>query len=247
MLKLPKIIGHRGVAAYAPENTLEGIHTAADMGVEWVELDVKITKDGVPILFHDDTLERVTGASGNVADKTWEDLRQLEAGSWFSDGFAGISIPTLEEAIDVLMEHDLGVNIELKPCPGREVDTAEAALDILSRAWDAHDKILISSFSHVSLETAADMAQDWACGLILPTEWPENWAELIAYLDVATININGNTCSQEQVHSLLPLGKRILAYTINDPDRASLLQSWGVDGFFSDEPDVIREELTLDH
>ena len=76
-LKLPKIIGHRGAAAYAPENTLEGIHTAADMGVEWVELDVKLTKDQIPVLFHDETLERTTNGAGNVADITYDDLKQL--------------------------------------------------------------------------------------------------------------------------------------------------------------------------
>jgi glycerophosphoryl diester phosphodiesterase len=86
-LKLPKIIGHRGAADYAPENTIEGIHTAADMGVEWVELDVKLTKDQVPVLFHDETLERTTNSAGNVRDFTLSELKELDAGSWFSDGF----------------------------------------------------------------------------------------------------------------------------------------------------------------
>lgn len=86
-LKLPKIIGHRGCAAYAPENTIEGIHTAADMGVEWVELDVKLTKDQVPIIFHDETLERTTDSSGNIRDLTLQEVKELDAGSWFSDGF----------------------------------------------------------------------------------------------------------------------------------------------------------------
>ena len=115
-LKLPRIIGHRGVAAYAPENTLEGLHTAADMGVEWVEFDVKITKDHVPILFHDDTLERTTnGGDRPVAECTYDEIRALEAGSWFGESFAGIKIPTLEEALEVLIEHDLGLNLEIKP------------------------------------------------------------------------------------------------------------------------------------
>jgi len=86
VLKLPKIIGHRGCASYAPENTVEAIHTAADMGVEWVELDVKLTKDDIPILFHDDMLERTTNGSGAVKDFTLKDLKELEAGTWFSDG-----------------------------------------------------------------------------------------------------------------------------------------------------------------
>ncbi len=246
-LKIPKVIGHRGAAGYAPENTIEGIHTAADMGIEWVELDVKLTKDQVPIIFHDETLERTTNGHGLVAETTYEDLKQLEAGSWFSDSFAGIRIPTLEEAIDVLLERNLGLNLEIKPCPGREKETTEVALDFLSQIWDDHDRLLISSFQHVSLETALDMAADWHRGLLLPEEWPENWKELAEYLQVASININGNSVTREQIEDIADLGLPILAYTINDPDRGRFLQRWGVDGFFSDEPDVLKDAIFKVH
>ncbi len=246
-LKLPKIIGHRGVASYAPENTLEGIHTAADMEVEWVELDVKLTKDQVPILFHDETLDRTTNGSGPVAETNYDDIRQLEAGSWFGESFAGIRIPTLEEAIEVLIDRDLGVNLEIKPCPGREKETAEVMLDMVSQIWDDHDRLLISSFQHVSLETALDMAEDWHRGYVLPAEWPENWAEIADYLKVSSVNVNGHTVTREQVETVMDMELPILAYTINQPDRARLLQSWGVDGFFSDSPDAIKDGLFMVH
>ncbi len=190
-LKLPKIIGHRGACGYAPENTLKSIKTAADMGCTWVELDVKLTKDDVAIIFHDDELDRTTNGSGLVMNATYEEIKQLEAGSWFADSFAGIKIPTLEETLELLIDLDLGLNLEIKPCAGREIVTAEAALDILSRYWDETDKLLISSFSHVSLETAKEMAPEWHRGLLLDDEWPENWVELAEYLEPATINING--------------------------------------------------------
>jgi glycerophosphoryl diester phosphodiesterase len=246
-LKLPKIIGHRGAAAYAPENTLEGIHTAADMDVRWVELDVKITKDQVPVLFHDERLDRTTNGTGFIAEVTYEELRELEAGSWFSDSFAGIKIPTLEEALEVLIDRDLGLNLEIKACPGREAETAEVALDFLSHVWDDHERLLISSFSTVSMDVAIDMAEDWHRGLLLPEEWPDDWEELVARIMPSAININGNACSKHQIEVLKEIGKPILAYTINDPERARLLQSWGVDGFFSDAPDVTREGILTVH
>lgn len=246
-LKLPKIIGHRGAASYAPENTLEGIHTAADMGVKWVELDVKLTRDQVPVMFHDDTLERTTNGAGKVAETDYDDLKALEAGSWFGDSFAGIKIPTLEEAIETLIERKLGFNLEIKPCPGREKETAEVALDQLTQLWDEQDKVLISSFQHVSLETALDMAEDWPRGLILPKDWPENWADLAEYLKVQTINVNGNDSSRDAIEEVIDRNYRVLAYTINDPVRARELQGWGVDGFFSDAPDVIEQNLMTVH
>jgi len=246
-LKLPQIIGHRGACGYAPENTIESVKTAAEMGVEWVELDVKLTKDDIPVIFHDDTLERTTNGSGAVAQTTYEDLRQLEAGSWFADGFAGIKIPTLDEMCEVLIDLNLGLNLELKPCPGREKETAEVALDHLSRIWDEHDRLLISSFQHVSLETAMDIASDWHRGLLLEAEWPENWKDLADYLDVKTVNVNGNACEREQIEALIDMDFPVLAYTINDPQRARLLQSWGVDAVFTDVPDVIQETILTVH
>lgn len=247
-LKFPKVIGHRGVAAYAPENTLEGIHTAADMGIKWVELDVKLTKDQVPIIFHDDMLDRTTNGSGLVAERTYSEIKDLEAGSWFGESFAGIKIPTLEEAIDVLLERDLGLNLEIKPCAGRERETAEVALDLLSQIWDDHNNVLISSFQHVSLEAAMEMASDWSRGLLIGgDEMPENWQELAEYLNVATLNLGTRLLTREVVEDVIDFGKPILAYTVNDPMQARELQSWGVDAFFSDEPDVIEANLLTVH
>ncbi|MCB1651544.1 MAG: glycerophosphoryl diester phosphodiesterase [Alphaproteobacteria bacterium] len=248
-LKLPKIIGHRGCAAYAPENTLEGLHMAADMGVEWVEFDVKLTKDQVPILFHDDTLDRTTDTTGLVAEMLYEDIRELDAGLWFGESFMGARIPTLEEAVDVLIERDLGVNLEIKPCPGREKETAEVVLDVLSGIWDEHDKLLLSSFAWPCLEVALEMAEDWFRGFLLPggDEWAENWAEMATYFRASTLHFNGNTASAEQIRSLLALEKPLLAYTINDAEHARALQRLGVDGFFTDAPDVLQDGIFSVH
>lgn len=247
-LKLPKIIGHRGACGYAPENTIESIYTAYDMGLEWVEIDVKLTKDQVPIIFHDKELNRTTNGSGYVAEKDYDYIKQLEAGSWFSESFAGIKIPTLDEILEVIIELNLGLNLEIKSCPGREKETAEIALDHLSQVWDDHDKILISSFSHVSLETALDMASDWPRGLLIKAdEFLPNWKELSDYLEVTTLNIEDELVTQSLVHEISDYEKKILVYTINSPERARELQSLGVDSIFTDYPDLILESLLTVH
>lgn len=247
-LKLPKIIGHRGAKGYAPENTLEGIHTAADMGVEWVELDVKLTKDSVPIIFHDDTLDRTTNGAGLVAQMDYADIQNLEAGSHFAESFSGIKIPTLEEALDVIVDRGLGLNLEIKPCPGREIETAEHALDILTSIWDEDDKILISSFQHVSLERAMDMAPALPRGFLMGKDWPENWQGFVEHLKASTVNVNGNEITREEIEQIIDeTDLPVLAYTINDPDRARHLQAWGVDSFFSDVPDIVKDGLFSVH
>ena len=250
-INLPKVIGHRGAAAYAPENTLESIATAADLSAPWVELDVKLTRDGVPIIFHDEMLERTTNGSGAVAETDYTDIQALEAGSWFGESFAGIKIPTLEEALEVIINHDLGLNLEIKPCPGREKETAEAALDILTQIWDEPSKILISSFQHVSLEAAREVALDWPRGLLLggqtPDDIPEDWRDLADYLDVKTMNIGTNILTHDFAMDIIDEGYPLLAYTVNQPDQARKMQQMGVDTIITDAPDVILENILTTH
>jgi glycerophosphoryl diester phosphodiesterase len=247
-IKLPKIIGHRGVRGYAPENTIESVQTAADMEIEWIEIDVKLTKDEIPIIFHDEELERTTNGHGKVAETDYEDIKNLEAGSFFADSFSGVKIPTLEEMLEVIIELDLGLNLEIKPCPGREVETTEVALDVLSRYWDAHDKLLISSFSHVSLETAHHIARDWNRGLLLDGEaLPENWKDLCDYLDVSTLNISDELASKTVIDAIKDYDKPVLVFTVNDPVRARELQGFGITSIFSDVPDVTAEGFLTVH
>jgi glycerophosphoryl diester phosphodiesterase len=248
-LKLPKVIGHRGACAYAPENTVESILTAADIGAEWAELDVMLTKDLIPVIFHDDTLDRTTNGYGNVADTLYADLQQLEAGSWFADSFSGIKIPTLEEAIEVLIDKNMGLNLEIKPTPGRERETAEAALDVLSRYWDDHDRLLISSFQLSCLEVAQDMAPDWYRGVLFgdDEEMPGNWKDLVDYVEAVTVNIGRKNASRELIEDIIDFEKAVLVYTVNDPQLARQLQGWGVDAVFSDCPDAIAQNLLKVH
>ena len=259
-IKLPKVIGHRGAAAYAPENTLEGLHTAADMGIEWVEVDVKLTKDGVPILFHDETLDRTTNGNGPVAEKDYEEIKQLEAGSWYGESFTGIKIPTLEEAVDVLLERDLGLNLEIKACPGREKETAEIALDQLSQIWDDHDRLYCSSYSMVSLEACMDMAPDWSRGIVLGKNCEDSWLEKLEaksipddleqiseHLQLTAVSIDGDFLSQYSVEALNALNLIPVPYRVNDENRARLFQSWGIQHMISDEPDIILENLLTVH
>lgn len=239
----PQIIGHRGAADYAPENTRESILTAADMGATWVEVDVKLTKDGIPIIFHDDLLDRTTNGAGAVADTLYEDIKDMDAGSWFGASFAGTRILTLVEFLDILEDKGLSANIEIKPCPGREKETAEVVMDYLTRCWDEPDRILISSFSHVSLEVAMEMADYYPRGFLLDDVWPENWQDVAEHLDVSVVSFNGNTVTREDVEDAIDFGKPVLAYTINDAQKARQLQGWGVDGFFTDAPDVLMGNL----
>ena len=95
-------IGHRGTTIFAPENTLPAFEKAIELGFEYVEIDVRYTRDGVPVLLHDAELDRTTNGTGWVGELTLDEIKQFDAGSWFSDDFAGTRVPTLEEALKIM-------------------------------------------------------------------------------------------------------------------------------------------------
>ena len=251
-MRIPAIIGHRGARACAPENTLAGLAEAARQGARWVEFDVKLTRDNVPILMHDDSLARTTGADRPVAETDFGDLggldtlpafrvRYPEAGRAFvaRHGDAPARIPTLEAALRLAARLDLGVNIEIKPCPGRARETAAIALGIARLVWPgSHPPPLVSSFSFEALAVARRVAPDWPRGLLLDRV-PPNWRAPIDRLDAATIDVDAAQLTPDRVAALREAGRPILAYTVNAPARARQLFRWGVDAIFTDRPQLL--------
>src|SRR6266849_1522640 len=133
----PRIIGHRGAALAAPENTLAGFCMAAALNVEWVEFDVRLTSDDRCILLHDDTLDRTTNGHGPASRLTFDEVRRLDAGTWFGPDFAGQPVPSLEETIGLLAQLNLGAGVEMKSAPVAEAATGRTAAAVLAERWPA--------------------------------------------------------------------------------------------------------------
>jgi glycerophosphoryl diester phosphodiesterase len=144
----PAVCGHRGASGHAPENTLVAFRRAKELGATWIEFDVQLSADGVPIILHDDTLARTTnlGQQLRPTQLTLAELKDLDAGSWFSPEFAGEKIPTLEEVFEACGS-ELGLNIEIKSTPNFEADNGlEQKIADLVRRYKLEDTALISSF-----------------------------------------------------------------------------------------------------
>jgi len=236
---VPPIIGHRGAAGHAPENTLVSIATAAALGATWVEFDVKLTRDGIAVLFHDDALERTTNGTGNVADKTLAEIKTLDAGGWYQKRFAGERVPTLEEAMATLARLNLGANIELKPSPGREAETARAVAGLLKTKWPARlPAPVISSFTPEALAAFADAAPQFPRALLV-FRVEGDWRRRAESLGCTAIHASERYLSRELAHAVLGAGYALRSYTVNDPARAETLYGWGAESMFTDYPDRI--------
>jgi glycerophosphoryl diester phosphodiesterase len=238
MIDLPRVIGHRGAAASAPENTLASIARAHALGCRWVEFDVKLSFDKVPMLMHDDRLDRTTDGQGFFADITAAELKRCDAGNWFGLDFRGERIPTLAEAVALLKRLGMGANVEIKPCPGREVETGRLVMEELRQIWPRDLGLLISSFSAAALEAARAVAPELPRGLLVDAAPPE-WAQTARRLGCVTLNPWQEALQPETVAEAHAQGLAVAAYTVNDPERAAMLRSWGVDAVFTDVPEQL--------
>jgi glycerophosphoryl diester phosphodiesterase len=242
-LALPRVIGHRGAAAAAPENTLAGIAKAKALGASWIEFDVKLTEDGHAVLFHDDRLERTTDGRGLVAATTLAAIRKLDAGSWFGPAFRGEPVPRFEEALALCAELGLGINAEIKPCPGRERETAAATMRSLLESWPrSMPPPLVSSFAPASLRVAQETAPEMPRGYLAGT-LPRWWRQLMAQYGCATLHLNHRRIVPWQRASVVAAGVPLVLYTVNNGPAARRCLEAGVTAVFSDHVDRVLAAL----
>ncbi|MBD1147266.1 hypothetical protein IDH28_00360 [Pelagibacterales bacterium SAG-MED31] len=162
--KLPKIIGHRGVKDLAPENTLESILKAFELGLECVEVDVKISKDNVPLLIHDDTLDRTTSGAGLVCNYTFDELMNFDAGNFFYKSKTNIKIPSLSNVLKIVSKNKKYINIELKPNEGFEIINVDKIINEINKF--SLDHIFFSSFDLKSCIRLKEKLPDAQCGFL---------------------------------------------------------------------------------
>jgi len=236
---LPPVIGHRGAAGCAPENTLAGLRKAKELGCRWAEFDVRLTADGQLILLHDERLDRTTNGRGKAVLMPLAAVRRYDAGCRFGDAFRGERVPTLAEAVGVLGEMGIGANIELKAARGRAAQTGAAAAALISRMWPSHlPAPLISSFLQEALAAVRACAPSIARGLLFRSV-PRDWHIHAQKLGCATIHADHRCLHPAIVAEIRDAGYPLLTYTVNDAARAVRLISWGVTSVFSDVPYII--------
>ncbi|MFH1714033.1 MAG: glycerophosphodiester phosphodiesterase family protein [Candidatus Nealsonbacteria bacterium] len=227
MQKMFLKIGHRGACGYEPENTMASFKKALELGVDAIEFDVYTLKDGQTVVFHDDTLDRTTNGTGMIMDKTFKEIRQLDAGK-------GEKIPTPEEALD-LIDKKVLVNIELK---GEK--TAKPTLNIIEKyikekGW-SYDDFIVSSFNIKELRDFRSLNKDIRIGICF-SDKPKSYDHLVKELNAYSVNPNKEWLTKEFIDKAHEKGLKVFSYTVNEMDDISRLKGFGIDGIFSNYPD----------
>jgi|AntRauTorcE11897_2_1112592.scaffolds.fasta_scaffold00612_13 glycerophosphoryl diester phosphodiesterase len=238
------IIAHRGASAYHPENTMSAFHAAYEMGAEMIELDVTLSKDGVPVVIHDETLDRTTSGKGLVSDFTLEELRGLDAGSWFSEEHAGEPLPTLEDVLEFARDK-ISLNIEIKP----EAVSNEVRGGIEEKAWELVKKyemeeyVLFSSFNYRAIDHLKEINVDIKAALLYEKQQSakSSPSQLIDEYSADAFNCSYKQFSRSWAKEAAEKGFPVFVYTVNSERRMKKMIRRGANGIFSDKPDLLKE------
>lgn len=223
------VIGHRGAAGHAPENTLTSFHKAVQLGADMVELDVHLCATGEPVVIHDDTVDRTTDGSGRVRDLSLDDLRRLDAGG-------GERVLTLVEVIDE-MSGRAALNVELKGlgCVDR---VHEVISDAVGDGLVSHDGLLVSSFHLGMLEWMRALSDDVRLG-VLVKEDPAQVFDFAQRVHAYSVNPYHKRMGLEFVSSAHGRGLKVYPWTVNEPGDIAKAKAMGVDGIISDYPERV--------
>ena len=246
------IVGHRGASADAPENTLGAFRLAFAQGADWVEGDVRLTKDGEVVCIHDDTTERVTGGQHLfvIEDTGYESLAMLDVGSWKSPEYAHERIPTLKDVIDILPS-DKGLLVELKG--GRAL--GEAAARVVRRCTCDKNQVIFISFDAEALRACKTIAPEFEVWLVSgfsntgsKAEWSPTASELI--LEAISVGASGidvhahkDVVNKAFVSEVLASGLSMNVWTVDDPVYAQQLAVMGVASITTNVPAKMQEYI----
>ncbi len=225
---------HRGASAYAPENTFAAFYKALEMGANGIETDIRQTRDGVIVLFHDETLERVTGARGRLSDYNYKDIHELDAGGFFGEQYRHEKIVRLEDFLRYFGTKNLLFAIEFKVA-GIE----KQAVDVICRFGTQH-KTTVTSFNHRTLGRVKDINAHIDVGFLTPEINDESIAKC-RDIRAAQICPKAVYLTPEGVQKAREEGLAVRAYGIEDEQHMLRALECGVDGMTIDFPDMLAE------
>lgn len=229
-----EVTAHRGYSAAYPENTIPAFKGAIQVGADWAELDVQQTADGEVIVMHDSNLKRTTGLDKEVWQVTWDEIKDLDNGSWFDKKYQTVRIPTLEEVLKVC-RGKIHLNIEIKPS-GHDKDLEEQVAKLLKK-YHMRDTCVVSSLKYDSLRKIKQADDSIETAYITSVSYG-NFTDL-EYAD--GYSVESTLLSKSFVNKAQKAGKQIYVWTVNSEERLEKVVGMGIDNVITDDPVMAKE------
>ena len=237
-LNRTKITAHRGASNYAPENTVHAFYKAMEIGADYIELDVQQTADGKLVVFHDKNLKRTTGKDALLSQFTYEELQQLDCGSWFSDAYKDSKIMLFSDILEIT-KGKIKLNVEIKKCDN-VTEVAKQTVAMIEE-YDCVKSCYITSFSYSALKAVKKANPAIKTGIITNMLTYDSYTKL-KYIDA--ISINKLFTTQNIVNMAHANGKKVFVWTVDDSYEFDKYISMGVDNIITDHADDALEKVS---
>lgn len=244
-LPRPTIFAHRGASFYAPENTLASFKLAVEQNAPSLELDAKLSADGVVVVIHDQTVDRTTAGSGRVSEMPLSALKELDAGFKFDPKYKGEPIPTLEEVFETVGK-DIFINIELTNYSTLFDDELPEKVTRVVKKHDLVQHVMFSSFNPFALRRAHRILPEVPLGLLAFPGRNGAWARSFPgrlIVPYQALHPERQNVTEKMIARLHLRGQRIHVYTVNEPQVMQRLFAWSVDGIFTDDTPLAQKVL----
>lgn len=236
------IFAHRGFSGLYPENTMLAFRKAAEVGCDGIELDVQLTKDGVIVIMHDETIDRTTNGKGNLRDYTYEELCAFDCCGKFPGMYDFQRIPTLQEYLEWVKDTGLLTNIELKNSVYYYENLEEKVIDKV-RELGMEDRVIFSSFNLVSVTKCKRMIPEIPMGFLSETR-VDNMGAFAKEYQVEYYHPDKSYLTENQVEDCHRKGIGVNVWTVNKKTDMERMAEWKVDGIFTNYPDKAKELKT---
>ncbi len=232
-----QITAHRGASKEAPENTLAAFQQAIDDMADYIELDVQMTSDGYIVVMHDASAYRTTGVAKNITDMTYEEVKKLDAGYWFSEKYRGEQVPSFEEVLKLVKANTVSVklNVEIKSTPDSDI-VAKKVVDLIKK-YSMEDDCVITSFDYDALIAVKNIDKDIQTGYILSVAYGKFYEDT----RVDFFSVNASFLTKRVVDAIHNTGKQVYAWTVNNDISIKNLANKGIDNIITDVPVTARE------
>ncbi len=246
MRKKPLVIGHRGNSSNAPANTIESIRQAIELGVDMIELDVRLSKDGIPVLIHNDTVDETTNGHGAVSSLSLAQLKELDAGSWKDKKYTNEKIPTLVEALEfakgkVCLSLDLKDELAISPMI-KDIHNTNMRDEVVicgcsepqaKQIWDIDKSITVLFNTDSQLDKLAELEDK--------TEFIAMYVHRACKERFSVLNVSYKFVDEEFIYRAHLRGLSVWVWTVDDADEMKRLIYMGVDAIYSNFPGKLLE------
>jgi len=237
-MPFPLIIGHRGASAVAPENTMAAFREAIAVGADGIEFDVRLTRDGVPVVIHDSSLRRTGGVNQRVADLSWQELSKIDVGSWFKAGsFAGETVPSLEELFELFETNNLSLYLEMKcDSPAEYRPLADACCRMIHE-HSLKERVVVECFQLPALEVLKEIDPGIKTAALFDRVFmDQSIVARATEIGAMAVALHHRLARKGLVGKSKQAGLHVAVWTVDDPIWIDRARSIGIDALITNDP-----------